>query len=403
MRTARPVKRPEGFSLIELLVVIAIIALLAAMLLPALDQAKGRAKSVQCKGDLRQVGLGFQSFAHDHNGHFPMAVPGEAGGSLEFTLAGYRISGNFYFGFRHFEVLSNELTTPRLLACPGDSRAPALSFAQFDNRNLSYWVGVLADFNHPASYLAGDRSLYCEEQTLLRLRPGDRFDRAASACPGNILFADGHVKSPAKIQVYYPEPPDMKEDLVQPTVEGTNVITASGSPTAGTAAGKGPGLSKPANISPPPGLNAGVNPGSQPTPQPKVPSPNQPKTDRGGMSQKGLAPPGVWVATPVIASIETSGSNLTSQSALNSKIARAPVVGSNQTEDPEFKAELAHIAAAVGNLMPGYLWLLYLLGILLLMAYLIRRRVAKRVRDRAISRGKSLEKEQNAVWFRSQP
>jgi len=61
----------KAFTLIELLVVIAIIAILAAMLMPALQRARTEAQMTDCRYKVRQVGVGFELFRTDHNGVFP--------------------------------------------------------------------------------------------------------------------------------------------------------------------------------------------------------------------------------------------------------------------------------------------------------------------------------------------
>jgi len=191
-------RRAGAFTLVELLTVISIIAILAALLLPAVSRSQMRAKRVWCESNLRQIGIAFHSFAHDHNSKFPMEVSMNDGGSQEFVQNGYLINGPFYFAFRHFQTLSTILVTPKILICPADTRLPAGNFSALQNANVSYFVGVDANYFKPVSILAGDGNLAASPQrpTILRSEAGVRLQwtRELHQFKGNVLFADGHVE-----------------------------------------------------------------------------------------------------------------------------------------------------------------------------------------------------------------
>ena len=76
------IRRTSGFTLVELLVVIGIIALLISILLPALNKARGAARTVACSANLRSILQGMQMYVQEYNGYFP----GSANSSGAFLL-----------------------------------------------------------------------------------------------------------------------------------------------------------------------------------------------------------------------------------------------------------------------------------------------------------------------------
>ena len=185
-------KLSRGFSVTELLIIVATVVLLAAVFLPGyLSPAKPRSKRLNCTNHMKQIGLAFRCWSLDNNERFPMQLSVTNGGTMELA-AGRAV-------YPHFQIMSNELSNPKVLVCPQDTqRNYATNFNSLTDENLSYFLNMDSIEADGAILLAGDRNITNKPMAGSRLVYISKavtlaWTKEMHSEAGNVGFGDGSV------------------------------------------------------------------------------------------------------------------------------------------------------------------------------------------------------------------
>jgi hypothetical protein len=140
----------RGLTIIEVFVVIVALFFIAYFVLQSLAVTHRRSPRIGCVSNLKQINLSFRIWEGDHGNQYPMTVPIINGGAMESVATGDLVNC--------FMVMSNELSTPKILVCPEDwGRTAATNFGDdFNSSHISYFIGMDADESYQQRIMSGD-------------------------------------------------------------------------------------------------------------------------------------------------------------------------------------------------------------------------------------------------------
>ena len=124
----------RSFTLIELLVVIAIIAILAGMLLPALNNARGTAKQSQCSNNLKELGRYLSNYSDDNNDYMPCSIMKDGFYDSNEITPNWMTAVN-----RYYKLKNTRAKTGNLFSCPSDKHTHTIGFWGY---TLSYGTNI---------------------------------------------------------------------------------------------------------------------------------------------------------------------------------------------------------------------------------------------------------------------